>query len=57
MSGCGGAYNPEQPTFHLEDWDHVTSILDHVGDEERGKTERRVEVRAHNTKRAEESLH
>ena len=39
-----GTHDPEQPPFHLEHRDHVTSILDHVGDEEGHQSERRVEV-------------
>ena len=50
-------YDPEQPPLHLEDWDHVTTVLDHVGDEEGCKTECRVKVRADNTECPEEALH
>ena len=50
-------HDPEQPPFHLEHRAHVASILDHVGDEEGRQSERRVEVRAHNTEGSEEALH
>ena len=50
-------HDPEQPTLHLEDRNHVPSIQNHIRQEERWQTEGRVEVRAHETERPEETLH
>lgn len=50
-------HDPEQPPLHLGHRNHVSAVLDHVGDEEGRKTECRVEVRAHDTERPEEPLH
>ncbi len=57
MRSCIKTHDPEQPPLHLRNRNHVSTILDHVGDEEGRKTESRVEVCAHDTERPEEPLH
>lgn len=49
-------YDPEQPSLHLEDRNHVTSVDDHVRDKEHRETEGKIEAVAHKTERAEEAL-
>lgn len=57
MRSCIGTHDPEEPPLHLGHRDHISAVLDHVGDEEGRKTECRVEVGAHDAERPEEPLH
>ena len=50
-------YDPEKPPLHVVDGNHVASILDHVGHEDRAHPERGVEARVHQTEASEEALH
>ena len=50
-------YDPEQPSLHFEDRNHVTGVHNHDRNEESCKTESNIEVGAHETEGPEETLH